>query len=50
MRWLKRYRAWRLARRLAWHRRWLRKNKVLIPPPDPRCARGKVEAPGKVFP
>jgi hypothetical protein len=31
------FHAWRTRRRVAKHRRWLRKNSVVLSEPDPRC-------------
>ena len=35
---------WRKARRLRLYRRWLKKSRVILPEPDPRCRRNSVEA------
>jgi hypothetical protein len=39
-----RFLMWRKARRLRLHRRWLKKSRVILPEPDPRCRRNSVEA------
>lgn len=41
---LYRFLAWREARRLRLHQRWLRRSRVILPKPDQRCRRNSVEA------
>ena len=39
-----RFLAWREARRRRLYRQWLRRSRVILPTPDPRCQRNSVEA------
>jgi hypothetical protein len=39
-----RFLAWRDARRLRLYRRWLKRSRVILAKPDPRCQRNSVEA------
>ena len=39
-----RFLAWREARRLRLYRRWLKRSRVILPEPEPRCHRNSVEA------
>ena len=43
MKLLDRFNFWLLRRRVARHRLWAARYKVLLPPPDPKCARNKTE-------
>ena len=43
MKLLTKFFAWRTRRRHQAHKRWLRRNRVVLPKPDPRCQRNGPE-------